>query len=197
VVLGLVSVRPTAGHELAGFAERSIGNFFPLTRSHVYSELDRLCRAGLLQATEVRQERFPTKRVYGITREGEEVLRQWLEEAPVGPDRQRNLFLARVFFGDRMSPARLEALLGEYEADARARRDHLGEVVERLADRPQAAFRRATAMFGVRREQAKLDWVAEVRPFLLATARSGSAWGRDECPGFGGRSGSSGARSAG
>lgn len=172
VVLGLVSVRPRAGHELAGYAERSIGNFFPLTRSHVYSELDRLCRVGLLVATEVRQERFPTKRVYEITAEGECVLQQWLEEAPLGVDRQRNLFLVRLFLGDRMSPARLEEILGEYEAEARARRDRLAVVVERLAERPQAAFRRATAMFGVRREQAKLEWVAEVRPILLAAVGS-------------------------
>ncbi|MGN6169699.1 MAG: PadR family transcriptional regulator [Solirubrobacteraceae bacterium] len=170
VVLGLVSVRPRAGHELAGYAERSIGNFFPLTRSHIYSELDHLCRLGLLDATEVPQDRFPTKRVYEITTDGEAVLRRWLDESPLGLDRQRNLFLVRVFFADRLSPARLEALLGEYEADARARRDRLAEAAQRLADRPQASFRRATAMFGVRREQAKLDWVAEVRPVLLAAA---------------------------
>jgi DNA-binding PadR family transcriptional regulator len=181
VVLGLVSVRPRAGQELAGYAERSIGNFFPLTRSHVYSELDRLCQLGLLEATEVRQERFPTKRVYEITGEGECVLRQWLEESPVGPDRQRNLFLVRMFFGDRISPVRLGAILDEYEAEARARRDRLSEVVQRLAERPQAAFRRATAMFGVRREQAKLDWVAEVRPLLVAGAGSRSARGGEGC----------------
>ncbi len=29
VVLGLVSIRPMAGHDLVAYAERSIGNFFP------------------------------------------------------------------------------------------------------------------------------------------------------------------------
>ena len=57
----------------------------------------------------------------------------------------------------------------------------LSEVVERLADRPQAAFRRATAMFGVRREQAKLDWIADVRPLLLAAAACASGRGAEEC----------------
>lgn len=181
VVLGLVSLRPRAGHELEGYAERSVGNFFPLTRSHIYSELERLCGLGLLEATEMRQERFPNKRVYAITVEGEDVLREWLEESPGICERQRNLFLARVFFADRMEPARLEAILFEYEVQARARRDRLGDVVERLEARPQAAFRRATAMFGVRREQAKLDWLREVRPVLLEASVSGSAGGGDEC----------------
>lgn len=178
VVLGLVSLRPRAGHELARYAERSIGNFFALTRSHVYTELDRLRELGLLDATEVTQERLPTKRVYAITADGEAVLRAWLEDSPLDPDRQRNLFLARVFFGDRMSPARLEAILDEYAAQASARRDRLRGVADRLVDRPQA-FRRATALFGVRGEQAKLDWIAEVRPLLTAaivgvTPREGS-----------------------
>jgi DNA-binding PadR family transcriptional regulator len=168
VVLGLVSVRPCAGNELARYAERSIGNFFALTRSHVYGELDHLRKLGLLEATEVAQERLPTKRVYEITAHGEAVLREWLEDAPLDPDRQRNLFLVRVFFGDRMSPARLEAILEEYATLAGARRERLQAVADRLVDSPQAAFRRATALFGVRREQAKLDWIAEVKPLLLA-----------------------------
>jgi DNA-binding PadR family transcriptional regulator len=167
-VLGLVSLRPRAGHELARYAERSIGNFFALTRSQVYVELDRLRQLGLLEASEVAQERLPTKRVYEITPEGEAVLGQWLETAPLDPERQRNLLLVRVFFGDRLSPARVETMLDEYAAQATARRDHLREIAERLVDWPQAAFRRATALFGVRREQAKLDWIAEVRPVLLA-----------------------------
>jgi DNA-binding PadR family transcriptional regulator len=175
VVLGLVSVQPRAGHELAGYCERSIGNFFSLTRSHIYSELDRLCKLDLLEATEVPQERLPTKRVYEITAAGEDVLRGWLEESTLEPERQRNLFLVRVFFADRMSRARLEAVLDEYEADAWVRRDRLREVVDRLADRPAATFRRATAMFGVRREQAKLDWVADMRPLLLAALCSDAA----------------------
>jgi DNA-binding PadR family transcriptional regulator len=170
VVLGLVSLRPRAGHELAAFAERSVGNFFSLTRSHIYTQLDRLCELGLLDATEVPQERLPTKRVYEITAPGEEALRGWLDGSDLEPERQRNLFLVRVFFGDRVAPGRLEAIVDEYEAHARARRDRLAEVADRLADRPAAAFRRATAIFGVRREQAKLDWVADIRPLLLTAA---------------------------
>jgi DNA-binding PadR family transcriptional regulator len=166
VVLGLVSIRPTAGHDLAGFSERSIGNFFPIARSQIYSELERLCRLGLLSVTEVAQERRPTKRVYEVTEAGEADLRLWLEDGEVPAERNRNLFLVRVFFADRISGQRLAALLDGYEANARARRDMLAAVVEKLADRPGSAFRRATAMFGVRHAQATLDWVSDVRLVL-------------------------------
>jgi hypothetical protein len=78
--------------------------------------------------------------------------------------------LLRIFFGDRTSPQHLAALLDEFESAAHARRDRLAAIVDRLADRPASVFRRSTAMLGVRREQANLDWIAEVRPMLLAAA---------------------------
>jgi DNA-binding PadR family transcriptional regulator len=173
VVLGLVSIRPMAGYALMGFAERSIGNFFPLTRSHIYSELDRLRGLGWLTATEVAQENAPTKWVYEITAEGGAALQRWLDDNTGASEvRYRDLFLVWIFFGDRASPERLTELLDSYEAAARARRDRLAAVADRLAERPGSVFRRSTAMFGVHREQAKLDWVAEVRPMLLEASVS-------------------------
>jgi DNA-binding PadR family transcriptional regulator len=174
VVLGLVSIRPMAGYELTGYAERSIGNFFPLTRSHIYAELDRLGRLGLLEATEIAQESAPAKRVYEITPAGGDELRRWLEGSMVTEGRSRNLFLVRIFFGDRTTPERLATLLDEFEAAAILRRDRLAAVADKLADRPGSVFRRSTALFGMRREQAALDWLAEVRPTLLAAATAGT-----------------------
>lgn len=175
VVLGLVSIRPSTGHELAAFSERSIGNFFPIVRSQVYLELERLCRLGLLGVTEVPQDRRPTKRVYAMTETGDAEFRRWLDETPLQPERTRNLFLVRVFFGDRVSPQRLDALLDEYETTARTQRDTLVAVVERLAGRSECSLRRATAVFGVRHAQATLDWVAEVRPIVDGARAAGSA----------------------
>lgn len=166
-MLGLVSVRPTTGHDLAAFAERSIGQFFSVTRSHIYSELERLCRLGLLGVTEVEQERFPSKRVYEITDGGAEVLATWLDDSELVPERRRSLFLVRLFFGDRMSSTRLEQLLDSYERAARERRDRFAEVADRLAGRPESVFRRATAMFGLSQAQATLDWIDQIRPLLL------------------------------
>ena len=177
-MLGLVSICPGGGHELALFSEQSIGNFFPIARSQVYSELERLCGLGLLSATEVVQERWPTKRVYEMTAAGEAELERWLEEGPVAPSRNRNLFLVRVFFGDRVSPERLDALLDEYEQNARAHCDSYAAIVERLADRPQAAFPRATALYGMRHAQATVEWVADVRSMVRETRTALSDAGR-------------------
>ena len=133
VVLGLVSIRPMAGYDLVAYAERSIGNFFPLTRSHIYAELEHLGQLGLLEATETVQRDAPTKRVYQITRAGSNELQRWLDDTALTEERSRNLFLVRIFFGDRTSRERLAALLDEYEAAARTRIDLLAALVDRLA----------------------------------------------------------------
>jgi PadR family transcriptional regulator AphA len=171
VVLGLVSKQPSSGYDLATFAEESIGQFFPLTRSHIYSELDRLSRLGLLRATEVQAERYATKRVYEITAQGLDVLRGWLRDSRLPRERQRNLFLVHVFFGDQVSPKRIEELLESYERASRAWRDQLMVLVDRLADVPESRFRRATAMYGVEQMDAKLRWLDQVRPLLLDASR--------------------------
>jgi DNA-binding PadR family transcriptional regulator len=166
VVLGLVGTRPSAGHELAAFAERSIASFFPVTRSHIYGELERLHVLGLLRATDVSQERYPDKRVYRISAKGDRALAQWLSEAAIKPARVRDELLVRIFFADRLAPGRLAELIDDFEIRTITRRDQLTEIVEKLADRPESQFRRATAMFGLRREEASLSWVDDVRALL-------------------------------
>ena len=94
------------------------------------------------------------------------MLEAWLDDVRPSPERKRNPLLVRVFFGDRMSSERLGGLLDAYEQAARERRDRYAEVVDRLAERPRSAFRRATAVFGVAQPQASLDWIEEVRPLL-------------------------------
>jgi DNA-binding PadR family transcriptional regulator len=167
VVLGLVSVRRTTAHDLAAFAERAIGHVFSLTRSHVYSELERLGALGLLTVVEVPQYQRPIKRVHEITEQGAETLAAWLEQPGSSAERQRNLFLVRVFFGARMSSERLARLLDDYEDAARSQQARLAQIVESLADRPRARFARATAMFGAAQAQARLHWLDQVRPLLL------------------------------
>jgi DNA-binding PadR family transcriptional regulator len=143
-----------------------------LTHSHVYTELDRLCGCGLLDVTEIEQERFPTKRVDEITESGVEVPEGWLDDSAMPPERQRNLFLVRLLFGDRMSPRPIEELLSSDEQAQRARRDLLAELVERLAQRPESTYRRARAMLGLGQAQTELEWIEQVRPVPLHARRA-------------------------
>jgi DNA-binding PadR family transcriptional regulator len=171
-VLGLLARQPTSGYELGSKAERTIAHFWPITRAHIYAELARLEAAGLVTATEVSQRRRPDKRVYAITEAGEAALDEWLAGADLGHERRRHPLLLKVFFGERIPPARLAALLAEERARLEADRDRYLAVAAALEGDPSAVWRRATAMYGVHCAQGHLAWLDEVEPLLAPAERS-------------------------
>ena len=164
-ILSLLGEGPKHGYQLMKeLAERS-GGIYRASAGSIYPTLQQLEDEGLV--TSVQQD---GKRVYQITLAGSNELQRWLDDTALTEERSRNLFLVRIFFGDRTSRERLAALLDQYEAAARTRVDLLAALVDRLAGRPESVFRRSTAMFGLRHEQAKVDWVTDLRPILLAAA---------------------------
>lgn len=166
-VLGLLSLAPMSGYDLAQAADRSIANFWPISKSQVYSELGRLDDLGLVRGVEVSQEKLPDKRRYEITEAGAEVLDAWLVEPGWEPDRHRVGFLVKMFFGHRLAPDRMLGLLDEYRAEAVRYRDYLREVVDALAEVPEAVYQRATALLGLRGTEATIRWADEVRDELI------------------------------
>jgi DNA-binding PadR family transcriptional regulator len=171
-VLGLLSREPTSGYDLGSLAERTIAHFWPITRAHIYAELGRLERAGLVTATEVAQRGRPDKRVYAITAAGDRALDAWLDSADLGDERRRNPLLLKVYFGDRMAPERLAGLLAAERERCQANRDRYAAVVADLRSDPEAAMRRATALYGVRCAEAQLRWLDEVEPMIVPSAAS-------------------------
>jgi DNA-binding PadR family transcriptional regulator len=169
-VLGLLSREPTSGYDLGSLAERTIAHFWPITRAHIYAELARLERAGLVTATEVAQRGRPDKRVYTITAAGERTLDDWLDNADLGDERRRNPLLLKVFFGDRMAPERLAGLLATQRERCQANRDHYAAIAEALRGDPEAAMRYATALYGVRCAESQLSWLDEVEPMIIPSA---------------------------
>jgi PadR family transcriptional regulator AphA len=172
-VLGLLSRQPTSGYELGSLAERTIAHFWPITRAHIYTELARLEAAGLVSATEVSQQRRPDKRVYALTEAGEAALDAWLDGPDLGAERRRHPLLLKVFFGERLAPARLAGLLAEERDRLQAARDHYATVVAKLEGDPDAVWRRATALYGVRCAEGQLAWLDEVAPLVERAGRSG------------------------
>jgi DNA-binding PadR family transcriptional regulator len=121
VVLGLVSLAGEAtSYDLKQMAARSVGNFWSIPHSQLYSEPDRLAGAGYLDERRERSGR--RRRHYSLTKRGRRALEEW---AAAPSDRHwelRDPGLLKLFFGaDPVSLAReqLEThsrRLAEYEA---------------------------------------------------------------------------------
>ena len=124
-ILGLISFEEMSGYDVKRFADQSIGYFFwSPASSQIYAELRRLRSLGYVHEREVQQERRPDKRLYRITRDGEQALQGWLGRSDVAPDMNKSLFLLKLFFG-RLTP--VETLIPQLEERRRQAQESLAE----------------------------------------------------------------------
>ncbi|MDE3722575.1 MULTISPECIES: PadR family transcriptional regulator [Nocardiopsis] len=73
---------PASGYDLTKIFDSSVANFWMATPQQIYRELERMEGDGLIEATVVRQERRPDKRVFTLTDHGHEHLRAFTARAP-------------------------------------------------------------------------------------------------------------------
>jgi PadR family transcriptional regulator, regulatory protein AphA len=169
-ILGLLSILPMSGYDLAQAAERSVGQFWPISKSQVYAELARLEPLGLVQGTEIVQDRRPDKRLFHLTEQGEDVLDAWLESGEMEAPRFRLPFLLKIFLGHRLAPERTARLLQGVRTGARAEADELGALLA-IMDHPDAAYARMTVSFAVRVAEAIAAWAQDAEASLPSGRR--------------------------
>jgi DNA-binding PadR family transcriptional regulator len=181
-LLGFLHDGPRTGAALYRTAESRIGDFWSLTRSQVYRELEAMTSARLVRAGS----RGPRDaRTFTITAAGRAAFRSWAELDPE-PETIRFPLLLLVGFGEHVAPARLRAHLATHRATHAARlaayeaiRDQAiagAESTSTAADGRSAAtdqpsperrpFAMATLAFGLAYETAVLDWFADVERIL-------------------------------
>ncbi len=169
-VLGLIAKLPgSSGHELAAVADRSFAHFWPISRTLLYRELNRLGDRGWTEAIREEQTRVPSKWTYTITGEGERVLAEWLRLPVPMTDTFRSGALLRFFFAHQMEVHQVQALLQDYRSALQSQRDGFAALVDKLAgmNSPGARTGRLGALHGLRTAEARLGWVEEVSHELL------------------------------
>jgi DNA-binding PadR family transcriptional regulator len=167
-LLGFLHAGEQSGYELAGTAQRVIGDFWTVTRSQVYRELAALAGRGLVEEGE-RGAR--SRRPYQITPAGRTAFADWIARPP-GTEQIRYPLLLTMSFGPWLGPERLLDLVAEHRClheDRLAR--YLGVAAERADE--LGPYHMVTLTFGIHYERAVLAWMDDV-PQLLAGARAGS-----------------------
>lgn len=127
-LLGLLSFgRELSGYDLKKQAEQELRSFYlPPSYSQVYGELKRLERAGYAVSRIDPAGGAQGRRVYGITDEGLEAVRRWVEEAPAEPAVLKHGPMLRVWLGHLLAPERLREIIVRH-------RDHAEETSRRVA----------------------------------------------------------------
>jgi DNA-binding PadR family transcriptional regulator len=75
----------------------TVGNFWTLQHAQLYTETERLAKAGLL--TEEREEGGRRRRTYSFTAKGRKALADWLQEPATDAPEFRNLGVLKLFMG--------------------------------------------------------------------------------------------------
>jgi DNA-binding PadR family transcriptional regulator len=97
VLLGLLAQRARHGYELRAAFEALVGGEqnWDVKPAQIYTTLDRLEEAKLVEPQAVEQSGGPEKRIYGITAAGQVELNEWLTN-PTQPEHERDEFFLKL-----------------------------------------------------------------------------------------------------
>jgi DNA-binding PadR family transcriptional regulator len=97
-ILGFLAQKPRHGYELRAVFEAVVGGDanWDVKPAQIYTTLDRLEEAGLVETTsDLGEGEEPSRRVYAITPQGDEVLREWFASG-VPTEHQRDEFFVKL-----------------------------------------------------------------------------------------------------
>lgn len=124
-MLGLLEMSGEATpYELKQAVAVTLGNFWSVQHAQLYSEPERLAKAGYL--SERREEGGRRRRRYSLTAKGKGALEEWRETPTEQLSELRDLALLKLFFG--ADPAEL----GEVQLEAHRRKLAEYEVMRRM-----------------------------------------------------------------
>lgn len=161
-LLGFLHDGPQSGWDLVQTAQDRIGAFWSLTRSQVYRELAAMADAGLVEAGNPGAR---DRRAYSLTDAGRAAFAAWVDQEP-GEEQIRYPLLLTLAFAGHLAPERLAAVVAHH------RGVHAARLAAYDAERSDALGAGArpldlvTLDFGVRYEQAVLDWFDALPPPL-------------------------------
>jgi DNA-binding PadR family transcriptional regulator len=157
-LLGFLHEGPMTGWDIVATAENRIGNFWSLTRSQVYRELNNLAKAELITAGE-RGER--DKRLFTLTIQGRQAFTAWILQEP-REELIRFPLLLTTSFTQQIPSEQLLQFIFNHRKIHTAR---LKQYEKEYAELPEAELTdgyRLTLLFGINYENMVLQWMIEV-----------------------------------
>ncbi|WP_197375230.1 PadR family transcriptional regulator [Mycolicibacterium baixiangningiae] len=158
--LGLLAQQPGSGYDLLKRFEKSMANVWPATQSQLYSELNRLADAGLIEVTDVGPR---GRKEYRVTPAGRAELRRWITDPGDDPPLRRPDLL-RVFLLGELSPAAARRYAAEFAEHAEAELARLEALRDSLQwnDDDAAFYGRAALEYGLRLAAMEAEWARGV-----------------------------------
>lgn len=118
-ILGLLSMRPMTGYDLKKMLAGSSILYWSGNNNQVYTSLVKLHQKELItQEIELRAD-GPTRKIYSISKKGEEELKKMLLSEPESPQ-LIHPFLIQLTWADQLDEGEIYTLLAKYEEEMQA-----------------------------------------------------------------------------
>jgi DNA-binding PadR family transcriptional regulator len=160
-LLGLLLSGPSHGYDLARqfTADSALGDVIHLSPSHLYALLARLERDELIAGEMQDAGNHPQRRVYHLTRAGEEAIQQWIDEPVSHPRDMRIDFPVKLYIARGSGRDRVAALIARQRAVFQSYIAHLEREAKPVAIDADADFLNLMRIGRIGRAQAALDWL--------------------------------------
>jgi DNA-binding PadR family transcriptional regulator len=153
-ILGFLLQKPMSGYELTGEITKAVGNFWNVTQSQIYREIQTLAAAGMIKPGETGAR---ARRRYRLTTAGKDAFEAWIKRDPSGSGPLiRDPFFLRVFFADKIDRESMIRMTRQQRALHESRLAGFRRLEQEI---DRAASKRSLAL-GIRYEEAMLAWIA-------------------------------------
>lgn len=170
ILLGGLNYTPLTGYQIKQFMENSTTHFWYAQTSQIYRTLDQLEKEGLVTSEIQEQHDKPDRRLYHITAQGRDDLRQWLETPMTEIEPTKDTLLLKLFFSAQLDKETILTQLRLQRALHKKQLDLLANTTKTLIETQKAenpAFQRDALMWDITRrngeiaEEAYIRWLDE------------------------------------
>jgi DNA-binding PadR family transcriptional regulator len=172
-VLATLLDADASGYELAKRFDASVANFWHALPQQIYGELRHLEQHGLIRGRTVRQRGRPDKRVFTITKAGQQTLREFAA-APTKPGAIKEDLAVKVYAAAIADPESLIAALDQRAAQSAAKLEHYQRQADALADPDGEDLGPSlTLAHGIAYERENINWCTLAAQRLQRRASNG------------------------
>ncbi|MFZ5809497.1 MAG: PadR family transcriptional regulator [Chloroflexota bacterium] len=164
-LLGLLSIQPAHGYELARRLKESLGSVWHINLNQLYNLLKRLEQQGYLIGETETQEKLPARRCFRLSPSGQQRFETWLQ-TPTGCSVRaiRLEFTTRLYFAMQRDAEFANRLIDEQAA---AVLSGINQLTKALGHIPtEQSFNRLGIELRIRQLSSILDWLEHCREAL-------------------------------
>ncbi len=173
-ILGFLSWKSATGYELKKLFEESSSMHWSGNNNQIYKTLLQIQDEGLVTNQLIHQDGLPSKKIYTITRDGLEELKEWVLSEPLAPEYKKS-FLIQMAWSDQLNDKELDELLLKYENELKIQLLMHEEKTKRAQNVPNRTNRETILWDMISKNisssyKNELNWILEVRSKLFKNA---------------------------